>query len=219
MFNEKIKPSLVLTLICLIACALLVAAYEATYVDNTGVITEDMTAGLEEIYGSSEGFSMKLSDDGSVYAPEGVSSVLEDEKGNIAFEITSDGYSSGGLHVMVGMSSEGSVAGISILSIGETPGVGTRVQDESFLGQFKGLTYDKLPAESTETDTSRKNYVWAGSTKEIDGLKEAAAAVPAGDTFELDAVTGATLSSNGMNRAVTTALTAYNEMKGVSTDE
>lgn len=219
MFNEKIKPSLVLTLICLIACALLVAAYEATYVDNTGVITEDMTAGLEEIYGSSEGFSMKLSEDGSVYAPEGVSSVLEDENGNTAFEITADGYSSGGLHVMVGMSSDGSVAGISILSIGETPGVGTRVQDESFLGQFKGLTYDKLPTESTETDTSKKNYVWAADTNEIDSLKEAAAAVPAGDTFELDAVTGATLSSNGMNRAVTTALTAYNEMKGVSTDE
>ena len=40
MFNEKIKPSLVLTLICLITCALLVIAYEATYVDTTGVITD-----------------------------------------------------------------------------------------------------------------------------------------------------------------------------------
>lgn len=217
MFKEKIQPSLVLTLICLIACALLVAAYEATYVDNTGVITDNMITGLEEIYGTSEGFSMKLNEDGSVFAPEGVTSVLTDENGNTAFEITADGYSSGGLHVMVGMSSDGAVSGVSILSIGETPGVGTRVQDGSFLGQFEGLTYDKLPADSGE-DTGKKTYVW-GTSEEIAGLKEAAEAVPAGDTFELDAVTGATLSSNGMNRAVTTALTAYNEMKGVSGNE
>ena len=72
MFNEKIKPSLVLTLICLIACALLVMAYEATNDDgNIGVITDKMTAGLNEIYGTSDGFTMKLNDDGSVYAPQG----------------------------------------------------------------------------------------------------------------------------------------------------
>ena len=218
MFKEKIQPSLVLTLICLIACALLVAAYEATYVDNTGVITDNMIIGLEDIYGTSEGFTMKLNEDGSVYTPEGVTSVLTDENGNTAFEITADGYSSGGLHVMVGMSAEGAVAGVSVLSIGETPGVGTRVQEDSFLGQFKGLTYDKLPADSGEDTSAKKSYVW-GTSEEIASLKEAAAAVPAGDVFELDAVTGATLSSNGMNRAVTTALTAYNEMKGVSGNE
>lgn len=218
MFKEKIQPSLVLTLICLIACALLVAAYEATYVDNTGVITDNMIIGLEDIYGTSEGFTMKLNEDGSVYTPEGVTSVLTDENGNTAFEITADGYSSGGLHVMVGMSAEGAVAGVSVLSIGETPGVGTRVQEDSFLGQFKGLTYDKLPADIGEDTSAKKSYVW-GTSEEIASLKEAAAAVPAGDAFELDAVTGATLSSNGMNRAVTTALTAYNEMKGVSGNE
>ena len=218
MFKEKIQPSLVLTLICLIACALLVAAYEATYVDNTGVITDNMIIGLEDIYGTSEGFTMKLNEDGSVYTPEGVTSVLTDENGNTAFEITADGYSSGGLHVMVGMSAEGAVAGVSVLSIGETPGVGTRVQEDSFLGQFKGLTYDKLPADSGEDTSAKKTYVW-GTSEEIESLKEAAASVPVGDAFELDAVTGATLSSNGMNRAVTIALTAYNEMKGVSGNE
>lgn len=218
MFNEKIKPSLVLTLICLIACALLVAAYEATYVDNTGVITEKMTAGLNEIYGTADGFTMKLNDDGSVYAPEGVTSVLEDANGNTAFEIIADGYSGGGIHVMVGISSDGAVTGVSVLTLGETPGVGTKVKEASFLDQFKGLTFDKLPKTGGEESSTKKKYVW-GSEEEINSLKEAAAAVPAGDTFELDAITGATLSSNGMNRAVTAALNAYNEMKGVSGNE
>lgn len=219
MFNEKIKPSLVLTLICLIACALLVAAYEATNDDgNIGEITEKMTAGLNEIYGTADGFEMKLDENGKVYAPEGVTSVLEDANGNTAFEIITDGYSGGGIHVMVGISSDGAVTGVSVLTLGETPGVGTKVKEASFLGQFKGLTFDKLPKTGGEESSTKKKYVW-GSEEEINSLKEAASAVPAGDTFELDAITGATLSSNGMNRAVTAALNAYNEMKGVSGNE
>lgn len=214
MFNEKIKPSLVLTLICLITCALLVIAYEATYVDTTGVITDKMTGGLEEVYGTSEGFEMLKNDDGTVYAPEGVTSVLRNADGSLAFEITTDGYSSGGLHVLVGMDAEGSVKGVSILTIGETPGLGTKVQDEGFLSQFVGLTYDKLPKETAGEDTSSgKKAVW-GSAEEIASLKAAAESVPADDSFVLDAVTGATFSSKGMNRAVTIALDTYHEMKG-----
>ncbi|MCD7730817.1 MAG: FMN-binding protein [Oscillospiraceae bacterium] len=210
MFEEKIKPSLVLTLICLITCALLVIAYEATYVDSTGVITDKMVAGLNEIYGTSYGFEMLTNDDGSVYTPEGVSSVLKNSDGNTAFEITTDGYSSDGLHVLIGISSDGAVSGVSILTIGETPGLGTKVQNSDFLDQFKGVTFDKLPSDSAEETTDAK-YVW-GEKSEIDALSEAAASAPAADTFELDAVTGATFSSKGMNRAVTIALTAYNEM-------
>lgn len=206
MFNEKIKPSLVLTLICIITCALLVVAYNATYVDNSGVITDKMLGGLEEIYGTSEGYTMLDS------APEGIDSVLTDGT-NTAYEITEDGYSKGGLHVLVGLNADGSIAGVSILTIGETPGLGTKVQDSSFLDQFKGLTYDKLPKAAAEDNSSKKKYVW-GEKEEIASLKAAADAVPPSDEFQLDAVTGATFSSKGMNRAVTTALNAYNESKG-----
>ena len=173
-----------------------------------------MTGGLEEVYGTSEGFEMLKNDDGTVYAPEGVTSVLRNADGSLAFEITTDGYSGGGLHVLVGMDAEGSVKGVSILTIGETPGLGTKVQDEGFLSQFVGLTYDKLPKETAGEDTSSgKKAVW-GSAEEIASLKAAAESVPADDSFVLDAVTGATFSSKGMNRAVTIALDTYNEMKG-----
>ncbi|MGN1136007.1 MAG: FMN-binding protein [Oscillospiraceae bacterium] len=218
MFKEKIQPSLVLTLICLITCALLVIAYNATYVDNTGVVTNEMTAGLEEIYGTSEGFTMKTDENGAVYAPEGVTCVLTDANGNRAFEITTDGYSSGGIHVLVGMDASGTVSGISVLSLGETPGLGTKVRDlPEFREQFKGLTSDKLP-KAAEEDNSPKKFVW-GSDDEIKTLKDAAASAPVSDTFELDAVTGATFSSKGMYRAVTIALNAYNEMEGVTVSE
>lgn len=218
MFKEKIQPSLVLTLICLITCALLVLAYEATYVDTTGVITDEMTAGLEEIYGTSDGFTMKTTESGDIYKPEGVTCVLTDENGNRAFEITTDGYSSGGIHVLVGMDASGAVSGVSVLSLGETPGLGTKVRDlPEFREQFKGLTSDKLP-KAAEEDNSPKKFVW-GSDDEIKTLKDAAASAPVSDEFELDAITGATFSSKGMYRAVTIALNAYNEMEGVTVSE
>ncbi len=210
MFEEKIKPPLVLTLICIITCGLLVAAYEATYVDDTGVITEKLSAGLTEIYGSADGFSMLKNDDGSVFTAEGVTSVLSDGT-NTAFEITANGYSTGGLHVLIGVNENGEIGKIAVLTIGETPGVGTKVQDESFLSQFAGLKYDmtvteeKIPVKSTA--------VW-GTRAEIDDLS--ANVSSNGTGFVLDAVTGATFSSNGMYSAVRTALSAFEQMKGES---
>ena len=210
MFNEKIKPPLVLTLICLITCGLLVAAYEATYVDNTGIITDKLSAGLTEIYGSSEGFEMLKNDDGTLKTYDKVSSVLSD--GNVtAFEITEDGYSTGGLHVLVGVDGSGKVAGISILTIGETPGLGTKVQDSGFKAQFTGLDLAST-ASSDEGEPVKASAVW-GTRDKIDRLKaEASNNVSSG--FTLDAVTGATLSSNGMYAAVKDALAAYDQLKG-----
>ena len=210
MFNEKIKPPLVLTLICVIACGLLVAAYEATYVDNTGVITEKLAAGLTEIYGSSDSFEMLKNDDGTLVSYDKVSSVLSD--GNVtAFEVTEDGYSKGGLHVLVGIDNTGKVTGVSILTIGETPGLGTKVQDAGFLSQFNGLENSALGSSETEAPV-KAAAVW-GTKDRINQLK-AEANGNTGSGFVLDAVTGATYSSNGMYAAVKDALAAYEQMKG-----
>ena len=212
MFNEKIKPPLVLTLICLITCGLLVAAYEATYVDNTGIITDKLQTGLTEVYGKFEDFEMLLNDDGTVLTYDGVTSVLSDGK-YTAFEITSDGYSKGGLHVLVGLDEKGAVKGVSIMTIGETPGLGTKVQDADFLGQFSGVTYDKTIATESGEPVKAK-AVW-GSRAEINTLEmDASLSMDSVNSFALDAVTGATFSSEGMYDAVKTALAAYNQMGG-----
>lgn len=212
-FKEKIKPPLVLTLICLITCGLLVAAYEATYVDNTGVITEKLQTGLTEVYGKFEDFEMLLNDDGTVLTYDGVTSVLYDGT-NTAFEITADGYSTGGLHVLVGLDENGSVKGVSIMTIGETPGLGTKVQDAGFLGQFSGVTYEQTTVKE-DTEPVKAKAVW-GSRAEINSLQLEAAVdgADSGNSFTLDAVTGATFSSEGMYSAVKTALAAYNQMGG-----
>ena len=212
MFAEKIKPPLVLTLICAIACGLLVAAYEATYVDNTGVITEKLETGLTELYGSAEGFEMLKNSDGTVLTFDGVDSVLSDGT-NTAFEITANGYSTGGLYVLVGIDGSGTVNGVSIMTISDTPGIGTRVQDESFLNQFRGVKYDMTVSDSNAKPV-RAKAVW-GTRKRINALEvDSQLYGSSGTGFTLDALSGATFSSNGMYSAVKTALAAYEEMKG-----
>lgn len=212
MFAEKIKPPLVLTLICVIACGLLVAAYEATYVDNTGIITEKLESGLTEIYGSPEGFEMLKNADGTVLTFDGVDSVLSDGT-NTAFEITANGYSTGGLYVLVGINQNGAVSGVSIMTISDTPGIGTRVQDESFLNQFRGVKYNMTVSNDNSKPVKAK-AVWGTrseiTSREFDNLFSG----DSGTSFTLDALSGATFSSNGMYSAVKTALAAYEEMKG-----
>lgn len=217
MFKDKIKPPLVLTLICVIACLLLVAAYEATYTDNTGVITKELSAGLEEIYGSSEGFEMLKNGDGALMTQEGVTSVMSDGKSGRAYEITADGYNTGGLHLLIGLDETGSVKGIAIININETPGLGTKVQDEKFLSQFTGLTYDLMNGQSdintgatAKTVKSSKSdrkikAVW-GTKDEISKLRSEVSSEAQSNAFILDAVTGATYSSKGVSSAVETAL-------------
>jgi electron transport complex protein RnfG len=168
---EKIKAPLILTLICTIVSALLIFVHGLTYTDTTGVITDALQAGLTEIYGEGK-YTMLRSADGSVLKYEGVDSVIVDENGNTAFEITSDGYSKNGIHVLIGVNDEG-VSGISFIDLTETPGVGTRIQDDKkFLKQFLGMK---------------------------------------DESAEFDVLTGATLSSRGMKKAVDTALNAYAE--------
>ncbi|MGN1137713.1 MAG: FMN-binding protein [Oscillospiraceae bacterium] len=163
--KEKIMPPLVLTLICIISSALLVIAYNLTYVDTTGVITDKLSEGLTEIYGSSDGFSMLKNDDGTVKTYEGVTSVLSDGSGKVSFEITADGYSKGGLHLLIGYDESGALCGISVLTIGETPGLGTKVQDPGFMDGFVGKSYDAPDTDSVDNIT--------GATFSSKGVKAA----------------------------------------------
>ena len=145
--KAKIMPSLVLTIICIVVSGLLVLAYNATYVDNTGVLTDDMKKGCEEIFGKGD-YEIMLDGEGDSKTPvtfdtEGVNSIITDkDNGRCVIEITEDGYSKGGLHLLIGINSEGTVEGIEFLSIGETPGLGTKVQDDSFLSKLKGFGVD-----------------------------------------------------------------------------
>ena len=60
----------------------------------------------------------------------------------VAFKVTApDGYS-GNIDIMVGVTPEGTVTGVEILSQAETPGLGARITEPAFKGQFAGKSLD-----------------------------------------------------------------------------
>ena len=96
---------------------------------------------------------------------------------------TNKGFS-GNISLMVGILADGSVKNISVLQHAETPGLGSKMEEETFKGQF----CDKNPASF--------NF----SVKKDGG--------------DVDAITAATISSRAFCDAVNRALSTFENNKG-----
>lgn len=140
---DKIKPTLVLTLICIIVSCLLVFANAITKDKIVQAEQEALNKSLVSVLG--EGTNPKE----SAYTSEDstINGIYTDDKNQVAFEMTVDGYSKGGLYLLVGINENGEVLGVSIITISETKGLGTKVQDDSFISQFIGATDTNYPFE------------------------------------------------------------------------
>ena len=107
-----------------------------------------------------------------------VSAVYEanDVSGNTVgwgIRIASRGYG-GPIPMVIGMDRDGKVVGLSILSMNETPGLGTRVQTEEwFLDQYLGL-----PEGYTEKDVKKLDTI-SGATKSSRGVRNSVIAAGA----------------------------------------
>lgn len=123
--------------------------------------------------------------------PESESSeVLEvyESDAGYAIKIMAKGYAGDDLEMAVGIDHEGIVTGVCIISHGETPGLGAKATEAEFLDQYKGKSTAE-PLTVTKTGA-------------------------AADT-EIDAITGATKTSNGVTAGVNRAFAYYNDfLKG-----
>ena len=168
--KDKIKPTLVLTVICVIASLLLIYAHELTKTRIADQKEQKFSESVEALFGKTDS---RLIDDNFGY--DEVEAVAVTSDGKTAIQVCTDGYSKDGINILVGIDENGAVSGIEFVSLGETPGLGSKVRDiETFREQFYGR-------------------------KEV--------------TDDLDAISGATYSSNGMKKAVDTAIEVYNENK------
>lgn len=177
--REKLRPPFVLFVVCLVTVAAIVLVRNLTFVDNTGVLTEKLQAACVKAMGDGE-YEMipELTYDG-------IASVIRAKDGSgLCFEAVADGYVKGGIRLVVGIDPEGVLTGVSVVSLLETPGLGTKVADEAFLSLFDG--------RSEKQSVVKRDAV--------------------GDT-QVDAVTGATYSSRGVANAVNAALAAFPQAK------
>lgn len=163
-------------------------AYRAVFTDSEEysfdevVLTElkDMDSALENA-----GLSGKLIIDGFVVASDSDGVTV----GYIANITSKEGYG-GDISFSVGISIEGTITGISVLSISETPGLGMKAKEDSFLNQYLD-----------------KNGMFV--------VKEE----PEAGEEVIDAISGATITSRAMTNGVNGALVAYSIYTGGVSNE
>jgi electron transport complex protein RnfG len=108
---------------------------------------------------------------------------IEEKINGVAFLVTSNEGYSGNIEIMLGITPEGTVTGIEVLTHAETPGLGAKIVDEKFRNQMK---------ERNLTNTN-----W---TVKKDG----------GD---IDQITGATISPRAVVKAIKEGLLFYKDHK------
>jgi len=106
----------------------------------------------------------------------------------VGYVFTTKASSYGGeIKVMTGIDKDGKVTGVILLSTNDTPGLGLNAQKESFRDQYK----QKVPEKGFEV-------VKGGGAKE----------------GQINAMTGATISSKAVTTAVNEAVKEYQKIKG-----
>ena len=188
MKNSKAKeifvPAVSLFLICVVVTALLALTNAVTAPKIDALAVETQEASKKQVLSSADSFSeeKQVEKDGVSYTYyDGLAS--DGSVMGYVFVTSAKGYG-GDISVMVGVLGDGTVAGVNILSINETAGLGMNAKNQSFLDQFLGKSGEIGVAKNNPSDT------------------------------EIQALTGATITSSAMATAVNTALSLYAEIGG-----
>lgn len=134
--KANVMPAIVLTLICVVSALLLVLSHEMTKDRIADQKEQKFNKSVEALFGECE--SRLIDDD---FGNDDVLAIAVTSDGKTAIQVCTDGYSKDGINILVGIDEKGALSGIDFVSLGETPGLGSKVRDvESFREQFIGIT-------------------------------------------------------------------------------
>ena len=170
-----IKDIIKLSIFLAVACALAAGILSVTYVATEGRIQQQKTAELNLAL-SNECIPGACSIEGKKDYFIGLDK--KSMKLGYAFRVYPKGYG-GTIDMVVGIDLKGRVAGIKIISMNETPGLGMKASESKFLRQFTGKTF-KSPLKAKK---------------------------------DVDAITGATITSQAVSDGVKLALTKYRSLR------
>lgn len=202
MKNKIIKDALALTLITLVAGVALGGVYEITKDPIAKQEAQAKAEAYEQVFTDAAAFEEVEMDDTLIqtirdqldqegYKAQSIEEVMraEDQSGETlgyAFTVvTSEGYG-GDIQFSMGVQNDGTLNGISILSSGETAGLGMNADTPAFKDQFVGKQVEKL------------QYTKNGATQDD----------------EINAISGATVTTNAMTNGVNAGLCAFRVMEG-----
>ena len=202
MKNKIVKDTLALTVITLVSGLLLGLVNDIT----AGPIASQQAKEKEEAYKavfadaasfetvtSGEDTDLESYLDENGFKAQNIDEVMlaKDDQGNelgYAFTVTTaEGYG-GDIQFAMGVQDDGTLNGISILSISETAGLGMRATTDDFKNQFRDKNVEKF------------TYTKTGATSDD----------------EIDALSGATITTNAMTNGVNPRLPAFRYEKGGS---
>ncbi len=199
--NNIVKNTLILTSITVVSGLLLGIVYDITKEpiaeaqENTkqeafrAVLADASSFETMEDFDASEALSI-LEENG--YTSDEITEIAEgvDDSGETVgyvINVTSHEAYDGDLEVSVGIAADGMVKGIEMLSISETAGLGMKADEADFKDQFKDKKVEKF------------SYTKSGES---------------GDD-KIDAISGATITTNAVTNAVDSALVYFqNELGG-----
>lgn len=218
--KQIVKNALILTAITLVSGLMLGLVYEVT----KGPIAASKEKAKKEAYQTvlseadtfkaDENFDKKVA--AKALADAGIAGCQVDEVveatkeetvvGYIITTTSSEGYG-GDIQVSVGILSDGTVNGIAILSISETAGLGMKATKPEFYEQFAGKRVNLFVLTK------------GGSQSQNDTTSSASVETGKGNDNEIDALSGATITSNAMTNAVNAAVVYFNSVMGGSASE
>lgn len=182
--KEILVPAIMLFVIAAVCTALLAGTNLLTKDKIAEIAVQTEMKAKSAVFESAKSFSDEKTV--TVNEKEYVYYDALDEKGNVmgyVFSVTVKSYG-GDLSAMVGISSEtDKITGVEITAISDTPGLGMKVDSEDFLSQYIDRGGNIGVNKNEKTDT------------------------------EIQAVSGATISSKAVTEAVNQAFSAYEAVK------
>lgn len=182
--KKIIIPTISLFIICTVAAVLLAFTNQATEKKIADISAESVRKSQGEVLSEATAFEEKTV---AVAGKDYIYQIGTKDDGTVVgyvFATTANGYG-GQVKIMTGILPTGKINKIQVVDVSsETPGLGLNAQNEAFHSQFTGKTAN---IETVKSD-------------------------PQGN--QIKAMTGATVTSKAVTKAVNEALSAFEQIKG-----
>lgn len=174
-FSQFVAPALCLLCVCLVTTALLALTNQLTAPIIAQNLNNEAAALYRVVLPEAESFEKtEVQLDGKIFAVQ--KGLQNEEVKGYVMTTEHNGYG-GPVVVLTGLSPEGVITGVQILSMEETAGLGMNAEKPEFLNQYIGRA-DKLTVVKTEPKSE----------------------------LDIQAISGATITSNAVTNSVNQAM-------------
>lgn len=160
--KEPVKFGVVLGVICIISSALLAVVNGFTQPQIKLQNEKEEKAALEAVFPQAANFKAHISADKLDYY------LVYDGSGHLqgfAIKASGKGYSSD-IETLVGLNLDLDISAIKVLSLNETPGLGSRVAEKDFTGQFQGKNSSSISSVQAITGATISSRAVINSIKD-----------------------------------------------------